>query len=156
MKQPIPYTPFIASPRVLASDIPPPTPIATLTIGELCALAGVADRVTSPHSPLVFVHPGRDHFRTRAGCYVGLGRRRFSRRGREDALRVLEILAHGFHDYAARENLRDRGLFVPPRRRGRPALTGRKMTAAERMRRMRRRTRHSARRETNSFEYEHG
>lgn len=144
MKRPLPFTPFIAPPRVLFSDARPPAHVATLTIEELCSLAGIPGRVTSPHAPRVFLHAGHDHFRSRAGCYVGIGARRFSRRSPEASLRVLEILAHGFHEYAARENLRDRGLFVPPSRKGRPALIGRRMTAAERMRRMRRRARDGA------------
>ena len=53
-----------------------------------------------------------------------------------DALRILEILAYGFLDYAAREALRGRGLFLPLAQPGRKS-TGKALTGAERMRRLR-------------------
>lgn len=136
MKRALPYSPFIPAPSVLAEDAARPAPVATTTVAELCALAHIPKRVTSPHTPPVVLHRGSQHFRDRGAYYVGLGRRTFGGRDR-DAMRVLEILAHGFHDYAARENVCGRGLFVAPGRRGRPALRGRPMSAAERMRRMR-------------------
>lgn len=134
----VPYTPFIPAPEVLAEDALPPVPIATVSVRDLCEIAGVPNRVTSPHTPSVVLHRGSRHFVGRHRYYVGLDRRSFSRTAL-DALRILEILAHGFHDYAARENTCGRGLFVSPRRRGRPALRGRRMSSAERMRRMRKR-----------------
>ena len=129
------FTPFIPVPVVLPEGAEPPTPLARVTLRELCALAGIPVRATSAHTPRIFLHRHGTSYRSEGAYHVGLGRPRFS--GRRDALRVLEILAHGFHDYAARETVCGRGLFVPPRLRGRPPLHGRPMTAAERMRRMR-------------------
>jgi len=136
----LPYTPFIPPPTILADDAVPPVTIATLSVRELCAIAGISNRVTSPHTPSVLLHQGSRHFVGRSLYYVGLDGFAFSRDQRH-ALRVLEILAHGFHDYAARENICGRGLFGVPRRLGRPALGGRSMSPAERMRRMRKRRR---------------
>lgn len=140
MKVALPYTPFIPSPEVLSDSGPRPVTVASLTIKQICKLARIPMRATSPHTPAVRLHPGSRHFRAPDAYYVGIGRPRFSRRP-QDSLRVLEVLAHGFHDYVARETICGRALFVPPRRRGRPALLGRRMSAAERMRRMRTRRR---------------
>ncbi len=57
-----------------------------------------------------------------------------------DALRILEILAYGFMDYAAREALRGKGLFLPRARPGRKP-GGKALSGAERMRRFRKRAR---------------
>lgn len=132
-----PCTPFIAAPRTLTENEARPTATATLTLRELCTIAGVPLRVTSPHTPRVYLHRGAEHLAGPEEYWVGCGVRAFRRR-ETDAVRVLEVLAHGFHDYAARECVCGRGLFAGPRRRGRPVLGGRPMTAAERMRRMRR------------------
>lgn len=53
-----------------------------------------------------------------------------------DALSALEILAYGFLDYAARETVHGRGLFLPVKGRGRKA-GGKALSGAERMRRWR-------------------
>lgn len=135
MKPPA-YTPFIPAPTVLPEGEPPPMATSTITIAGLCALAGIPVRATSAHTPRIHVIRGGVSYRGPDAYYVGLGAPRRVRRP-EDALRVLEILAHGFHDYAARECICGRKLFVPPRRRGRPPLRGRPMSAAERMRRSR-------------------
>lgn len=132
----LPFTPFIESPGVLPESAERPVPIATLTVRELCEMARIPCRATSPHTLRVRLHRGAGHFRTRDAHYVGMDCRRFTRQPL-DALRVLEVLAHGFHDYVARESVCGRGLFGVPRRRGRPTIRGQSMTAAERMRRMR-------------------
>lgn len=136
---PIPYRPFIAAPRPLTAEIAPPAAAARLSLRRLCDMAGVSFRVTSPHVPAVILHPGTDHFFGPSGYYVGT-RGPFDG-APESALRILEILAHGFHDYAARECVCGRGLFGAPARRGRPSLMGRPMTPAERVRRGRHRRR---------------
>jgi len=135
----VPYTPFIAAPRVLSLRERAPRPIATPTLATLCRLAGLKYRVTTPHTPTIRLHAGAEHLRGPRAYHVGI-EGSFDRTPKS-ALRVLEVLAHGFHDYAARECVCGRGreLFSPPRRRGRPSTTGRPMTAAERMRRSRRR-----------------
>lgn len=132
---PIPYRPFVAPPRVLPDDADPPPCVARVTVGELCVLAGIPVRVTTGSPGVVLLHSGPEHFRHRGLLYVGIGGA-FSGTP-ESALRTLEVLAHGFHDYAARESICRRGLFVPPVRRGRQPHRGRAMTAAERMRRHR-------------------
>ena len=136
MKRELPYRPFIAAPEVIADSTEPPAAVAVLSIPDLCGLAGVPLRVTSPHMPRVVLHRGTVHYRGDAALYVGIGRPRFSKRA-QDAMRVLEVLAHGFHDYASRESICGRGFFTAPKSRGRPPIGGRRMTAAERMRRMR-------------------
>lgn len=137
---PLPYTPFIQPPLVLTERAERPAAIAKLSVGELCQIARIALRVTSPHTPAVVLHRGARHFRDATTYYVGIDRPRFSRRV-DEAMRVLEILAHGFHDYAARESICGRGLFTAPPVRGRPTIYGRPMSARERMRRMRQKRR---------------
>ena len=51
----------------------------------------------------------------------------------KQALRALEVLAYGFHDYAAREAVCGRGYFRPLPPPGRPR-SGRALTSAERVR----------------------
>jgi hypothetical protein len=134
---PVAYVPFVAPPQILRVEGPVPTALGRVTLSELCELAGIPCRVTSPHLPTVTVHAGASHYRGPDGLWVGLDGA-FTRSALE-ALRILEVLAHGFHDYGARECVCGRGLFVAPVRRGRPAQWGRAMSAAERMRRLRRR-----------------
>lgn len=132
----IPFTPFIAAPRVLLESERRPREIASFSVAELCALAQLPNRITGGPAVRVVLHSGSDHFRAPRASYVGIGRSKF-RPDRVSAIQVLEVLAHGFHEYAARENLRGRDLFQPPRRPGRPPLGARAMSPAERMRRMR-------------------
>lgn len=131
------FTPFIPAPRILLAGARPPRALARLRLEDLCRLAGLPSRVTGANTLAVLIHAGAAHYRSRDFFYVGLSCERFEPSARA-ALGVLEILAHGFHDYAAREQLCQRALFVPPANPGRPRLKGRAMTAAERMRRMRR------------------
>lgn len=128
----IPYRPFIAAPRILPDDAAPPPSVARTTVTELCRIAGIPVRVTSS-AVVVHLHAGAEHYRHRDTAIVGV----VFDGTPESALRVLEVLAHGFHDYAARESVCGRGLFAPPVRRGRHPRQGRAMTPAERMRRHR-------------------
>jgi hypothetical protein len=113
------------------------TILARTTLRRLCAEAGIPCRITGGPSELrrIVLHTGTDHFLTPTVTYVGLGKHRA--RDPVRALRALEILAHGFHDYGARECVCGRGLFVAPTRTGRPRLGPQAMSAAERMRNMR-------------------
>ena len=136
--KPVPYTPYVPSPRVLVPPLEAPEVLARATVRGLCATAGIPCRVTSPHTPEVLLHSGADHFVGPGVAWVGVG-------GQWEpsplaAIRVLEVLAHGFHDYAARESICRRGLFVAPARKGRPPRWGRPATPSERMRRHRART----------------
>lgn len=126
------FTVFIPAPRVLSQRDTRPEAVL-YTLEALCAFARVPLRVTGGPQTDIFVHDGTEHARAAEGLYVG-GKRPRTRLG---ALRVLEVLAYGFHDYAARECVCYQGLFSVPRPRGRPSLSGRSMTDAERMRRMR-------------------
>lgn len=132
--RPIPFDVVIAPPRNVRAARGLVAPSRT-TIPELCASAGIPLRVTSATWQPVILHAGTDHFRTENASCVGVGR--WKQADRTQALRALEVLAHGFHDYAARECICGRGFFVPPARLGRPPLGRSAMTAAERMRKMR-------------------
>jgi hypothetical protein len=78
---------------------------------------------------------GNDHFAIGRDYFVGVGSE--WKVGENVALRVLEVLAHGFHDYAARECICQKKLFAPPKRQGRPPKGVRAQTARERMAAMR-------------------
>ena len=118
-----------------------PVVIQQLTLNELCQAAKICCRVTggSQNSKTVFIFEGDGNLQVGAipwsQAYVGV--QRGWRLGQAEALRVLETLAYAFYDYAARECVSFRGLFVPRRPTGRPAKLGVAQTAAERMRAMR-------------------
>lgn len=130
----IPLDPTITPPRNVRT-VSGLVALARTTIPQLCALAGIRQRVTSGAWNPIVLHAGAEHFRGSRTSYVGVGAAK--RSDRVQALRALEVLAHGFHDYAARECVCGQGLFAAPARRGRPPIGSRAMTAKERMRRMR-------------------
>ena len=135
--KPIPRIVMIPPPRVLPERATPPgRTVSTFTIGQLCQLARVPMRVSGGEDVKVICVESKDHFFGPDGVYyVGVAARPRTRVG---ALRVLEVLAHGFHDYAARECVCGRGLFTAPTGpRGRPRLGALAMTARERMAAMR-------------------
>lgn len=141
MKNPT-YRPFIASAVILTSSERADAPVilGTISFEELCARAHVKLRVSQVRREITCVR-GAQSFQTSDRQLVG-GAARWPLK-RTDALRVLETLAHGFHDYAARECICGRKLFVPPRRHGRPSEGVRAKTARERMAAMRKRQRES-------------
>jgi len=132
--RPIVLDPCISSPRNVrvARDL---KSVSYTTVPELCSRAGIPLKVTMASWHKVILHAGTEHLRTPVASCVGVGKVRGSKRTK--ALRALEILAHGFHDYAARECVCSRGLFAAPARIGRPLVGSEPMTAKERMRRMR-------------------
>lgn len=132
----VPYTPFVRPPRVLAPPAEAPTLLVRTTVRALCEAAGIPCRVTSPHTPEVHLHQGTEHWIAPGVAWVGVGGGAFEPTPLS-ALRVLEVLAHGFHDYAARESICGRGLFDAPAKPGRPPRWGRAATPSERMRRYR-------------------
>lgn len=134
------YRPFIASARVLspdeqgsASDV-----LGVISFADLCALANVKLRVTEAPREIVCVR-GEQSFLIENRRLVG-GAMKWPLT-RTDALRVLETLAHGLHDYAARECICGRKMFSAPARRGRPAEGVRAKTPRERVAEMRARRR---------------
>ena len=129
----------IPAPRVLMANEKAPSVAARTTIDELCKAAGVTMRVTGSKRRDVACAIGNTHAYTDNVYYVGVGDSWSP--SRTSALRVLEVLAYGFHDYVARECVCGRGLFVPPKPMGRPLNGSRPMTAAERMAAMRARKR---------------
>ena len=129
------FTPVIFSPQVLAEAERPPKEFARFSLNALCELAGVPPRVTGGTTPEIALHAGVDHFTHSNRFYVGVGPR--WKASRAKVLFVLEVLAHGFHDYAAREAICSQGLFHAPLKRGRPRLQAQPMTAKERMWKMR-------------------
>jgi len=124
-------TPIIRPPLHAAR---PPVLARPVTMEALLAAVGLPNRVTGGLRE-VLVHPGEGHFWVGGKPCVGLSRRAIARLGREEAGFVLEVLAHGFHDYTARENVCGR-LRYHPERRGRER-TGRAMSGAERARKFR-------------------
>lgn len=114
----------------------PPAALAQVTLDQLCTLAGIRNRVTGATVNVTII-AGKEHWTAPDVCCVGVGRA--WKPSRSSALRVLEVLAHGFHDYAARECVCGKGLFVAPssNRPGRQRIGEQAMTAGERMQRMR-------------------
>lgn len=112
-------------------------PIVDITYFELCKLAGIKARVTGPDLDrriLVLAEGGHaTKLRDKSLLAVSMP----SYKGRpSDALQVLEVLAYGFIDYAAREAVRGQVQWVAPKKRGRPR-SGKALAGAERMRRWR-------------------
>ncbi len=131
-----PYTVFVAAPRILSDADAKPRGAVPWTLEELCDAAEIPCRVTGAARTRVLIYVGGTHFWASGGrLYVAVAKG--WRATRVGALRVLEVLAHGFHDYAARECICGQNLFSVPQLRGRPSVYGRPMTAAERMRRSR-------------------
>lgn len=138
MSRLIPFR-FIQPPLVLPERTRVPArPLAKVTLPQLCRLAEIPLRVHGASTAPITCLSGQAHFLSKNRYYVGVGQWKGSR---VDAIRVLEVLAHGFHDYAARECICNKGLFTTPRPIGRPLIGGRAMTARERMAAMRERRR---------------
>jgi hypothetical protein len=128
----IPFTPFIPAPRVQSVK---PSVLARTTLTELCAIAKLPMRVSGGETRSIACIAGTDHFAVGRDYFVGVGDEWNA--NPITALRVLEVLAHGFHDYAARECVCQKKLFSPPKRQGRPPKGFRAQTARERMAAMR-------------------
>ena len=130
----IPFNPLIPAPRIRssASEL---RVFERITLSELCTVAKVPMRVSGGESHSIVCVAGADHFRIGRDYFVGVGNAWGATR--TAALRVLEILAHGFHDYAARECICHQKLFSIPKRQGRPPTGPRARTARERMAAMR-------------------
>lgn len=88
--------------------------ICVLSFRELCRIAGVPPRISGPDlDRRIHILSGNQNL-CPAGLQDDLGVALPSYQGREsDALRILETLAYGFFDYAAREIVRGQGLYVP-------------------------------------------
>ena len=132
----IPMNLDIWAPLALANDEDRPKELARVTLSELCEAAEIPLRVTGSVENTIVLHETEEHFSAPAFYYVGVGLKIWTV-SPERALRVLEVLAHGFHDYASRETVCGRGFFTVPSKRGRPRLHGHVMSAKERMRKMR-------------------
>jgi hypothetical protein len=130
-----PFVPFIPAPRVRSSKNKLPHTLARTTLSELCTIAGVPVFVSGGEERSVTCIVGTDHFSVGRDYFVGVGNEWEANQTK--ALRVLEVLAHGFHDYAARECVCHKKFFSPPKRQGRPPVGARAKTARERMAAMR-------------------
>jgi hypothetical protein len=108
---------------------------------ELCSLAGIPPRVSGPDlDRRVYILSGEQHaYPVDVPDEIGVAFPAFGGT-QPDALRILETLAYGFLDYAAREAVKGRGLFTATSHPGRK-FTGKALTGAERMRRLRLKTR---------------
>lgn len=140
---PLPMDPMIRTPVQMRSDAVLRVLSRGGSVVDLCVAARVESRVTGGSSTEIVLVDGDRHYRSPSTYYVGVGSLLVTRsttmeKKMERALRVLEVLAHGFHDYTAREAVCGRGIFNGgPSRVGRPPIGGSAMTSAERMRRMR-------------------
>ena len=126
-----PLTPMIPTPVSVAV---PPRRAKAVSMDRLLAAVGLSNRVTGGLREIL-VHPGAEHFLVNGKPCVGLSRPLRKAIGRAEAGFVLEVLAHGFHDYTARENIRGR-LHYRPDRRGREK-SGKALSGAERARKYR-------------------
>lgn len=136
--KPLPMRVMIATPQHIFDEVP--ATIWKTTLGELCREAGILKRVTGGTEPEIVCHLSPDHLIDEDTYYVsmvGLG----EGDSRTQALRILEILAYGFCDYAARECVCGKGLFVGTQPKGRPPKSGQPKSAKERMVEMRARRR---------------
>ena len=87
------------------------------TVEVLCVAAGIRYRVAGANQSWVVLWDGPGHVYTLADNgdrVLAVDRTGLPRRKRERALPILEILAYGFFDYAARESIIGRGCFIPP------------------------------------------
>lgn len=99
-------------PKHLAWNSPRPKVLRETTVADLCMEAGILMRVTGGERIRILLVDGAQNYREPGIFHVGVAE--IHETAPEDlALRVLEILAHGFHDYAARECVCGRGLFIP-------------------------------------------
>lgn len=145
MKTPISMNVWIDSPRHTVEGQVLPRVIQRLTLSELCQVAQIRCRMSggAQDENRIFVCESEHHFQVAnvpwslsyVGVLVGW------KLDQLQALRVLEVLAYGFHDYEARECVSFRGLFAAKRPVGRPAVLGHAQTARERMAAMRARKR---------------
>lgn len=102
-------------PRILRRGQQPPHALRKITLAQLCSIAGIRIRVTSNLIPTICLHAGKEHYRPIGYpkmYYVG-GCQKERVRKRE-AFRILEVLAFGFQDYAARETICGRNLYRIP------------------------------------------
>ena len=124
-------TPMIPAPRYVGD---PPKNSKSVKFSDLLTAVGLTNRVTGGRLE-VLVHSGSDHFWVRDQPCVGLSGRLFAKLTYRNAGFILEVLAHGFHDYTARENICGR-LRYHPDYRGHER-TGKAMSGAERARKFR-------------------
>jgi len=115
----IPYDPFIPAPDVLRAREPFPGTYIPVDLATLCSLAEIPLRVTTGASPYILVRKGERTSSVRHLRWFIDGRPALLvdyswSPDRVSAIRVLEILAHGFHDYAARECLCPADVFCVP------------------------------------------
>lgn len=141
MSDPIPMTVFVSTPRPgLYAKYHANKVLARLTWGDLCRIAEINPKVTSSDIDReIIISGGGENIRFAdmpGKLVVAMDTWRGSRK---DALKVLEVLAHGFHDYATRETICNQGLFVPRHPRGRPSRGSSRMSGKERTRRWRER-----------------
>jgi len=88
-----------------------------VSIREICEVAGIRYRVTGGRHPQAVQWSGPGHAYTTddTGQRVyAIDRTGLPQAAQMRALRMLEILAYGFHDYAARESVVGRRYFVYP------------------------------------------
>lgn len=114
----IPYELFVPPPDVLRAGEAVPYECVPVDLATLCSIAEIQLRVTTHLSPSIFVRKGSGdgparHLRGRQGHRPVLFVDYPWNQDRVTAIRVLEILAHGFHDYGARECLCPADVFAP-------------------------------------------
>jgi len=87
------------------------------TVPALCSRAGIRYRVSGGPQARVVLWNGPGHGRTvddEGRIVYAVDRNGLPQRDPERAARILEVLAYGCFDYAARESICGRGIFVYP------------------------------------------
>lgn len=96
------------------SEVPPQDISVAVTVESLCKKAGIRYRVTGGRNALIVIDDETDHHVRSiidgALVYI-VGGLLMPISDPERSARILEVVAHAFHDYAARECLCFKGIF---------------------------------------------
>lgn len=111
----IPWT-LLIDPPILRSDEFIPKDAIEVSLKEIFRRANVRFRACVPYQRIL-VHRGGVHMRTPSAIVVALSARVKNVDGRIAALRILEVLAHGFFLHEVRHSVCGRGLFHAPKPR---------------------------------------
>ena len=85
-----------------------------VTLDELCTQAGIKNMVTGGPKKIWIVDETIElNYKTGKECIIGLLKyANLPEKSPEKAMRIIEIMAFGFHDYAARECVCFKKIFI--------------------------------------------
>jgi hypothetical protein len=127
----------IPFPSVIADDASRPVVYARFDELRVYQVAGIMRRVTGVPLRTIGLIGGHDNFVDVANGELLVGCGDSAKLDRRTALRIIESLAYGFLDYAARESVCGRGIYGPPIISGRRPQGHRAMSVTERVRKHR-------------------